>query len=800
MADITPISIGSPENGAPAPAGLDAATAKIFGTAAPPPEAQDPYANLDRAKLLERFKAAKEEGTDLRWVYERQWWRNLLYIVMRQWIYYDTKRGEWRDKRLQKWVPRPVTSKPRDVLVAIRAVFSAIKLGVIVRPNGRDQKNIITANTADELQPLIHDEHEMDRTMQASDFWLITCGNAFLKLWHDKDPKWGTQPATVDQCVKCGEQVTPDQMSSMTMPQCPQCGGTEFTQVPIQVPVGRGRTDVCSPFEVLLPAHASSFDEVRKIIRLRWRPKDYWEPKYKEFLDQNRISWEKSPSERSLSLYKALASQNDVGSTPFAAGGAMATTKGEGLTEYEYWEQPCEEYPEGLFFRVVGESSPVILEDPDEGSPGPLPERDKDDKPLWTWIHVPYEGFEGRVWAMGAIDPLIPLFDKLNRLDSRVELIIDRMANPIWLEPKGAEVEKFTGEPGLVVKYQVIGPSGARPERIPGEGPDASLFQIRQQIVAEIEEAAGTYDIIKGQKPTGVEAFSALQLLVERSQSRFTTAFNERGRAYRRWYSIALEMERSYGPDKRTLSLLGPNKTWTYAEFSKADLQGDVTVVVEDGTNVPKTSLGKRASVEQASQLGLIDPTDPDQKMGLYSVFGLQELAPALQSDVLSAHREQDEFEQWALDPANLAAYAQSLATLQGAQMAADADAAAGLPAPMMPPPPQSPLRRRELIDNDQIHFVENRKWANTDRVRELMRQNPTIELIITQHLAEHQMAIFATMAAQAGGMGAAPEPGPAGGNGGGGGQAMRNSNRESGSTADVPRGNGEGNQGRGPE
>jgi hypothetical protein len=58
-----------------------------------------------------------------------------------------------------------------------------------------------------------------------------------------------------------------------------------------------------------------------------------------------------------------------------------------------------------------------------------------------------------------------------------MKMIVMRMANPVWLEPKGAEVEKFTGEPGLVVKYNPLTSiNGAKPERIPGEGPNQSLF------------------------------------------------------------------------------------------------------------------------------------------------------------------------------------------------------------------------------------------------------------------------------------------------------------------------------------
>ncbi len=80
---------GSPN--AAGPEGLDAGVAKLFGAPpdpnAPPP---DPYANIDRKAILQRFLDAKLDGQELRWVFERQWWRDMLYILGRQWVFFDS--------------------------------------------------------------------------------------------------------------------------------------------------------------------------------------------------------------------------------------------------------------------------------------------------------------------------------------------------------------------------------------------------------------------------------------------------------------------------------------------------------------------------------------------------------------------------------------------------------------------------------------------------------------------------------------------------------------------------------------
>src|SRR5215216_4488125 len=173
-----------PDTGAPSPDGLDSATAKAFGGGPAMAPAGPDYTNDKR--LLEIFEEDKRECLDARWVFERLWWRHLLYTLGRQWIYYDRKRGQWLDKRMAKWMPRPVTNKIAEGVEAILALFTGIKLSTIARPIGGDAKNVAAAEVADEIQPFLHEEHEMDRVLRDHDFWLIVTGNCFLHPCWDK--------------------------------------------------------------------------------------------------------------------------------------------------------------------------------------------------------------------------------------------------------------------------------------------------------------------------------------------------------------------------------------------------------------------------------------------------------------------------------------------------------------------------------------------------------------------------------------------------------------------------------------
>ena len=707
--------------------------------------------------LLDMFEKLRKEATEYRWVWEREWLRDLYYIASRQWISYHPTRREWIDKRLQKWVPRPITNKMAETLSSIRTNMAAINLAIVARPVGHDTQSIAAAQIADQMAPLIHEEHAMQQVMREADFWMIGTGNACLQLSWDLDVRFNKTFIQHEACLGCGAVLTPKAIVDAGN-MCPNCGGTSFTlatgeqsePVGEWISSGKGKTTALSPFEWAIPPNITRFEDTPYVIRLRWRDKHWFEANRPDLLTQ--LTWEKSPSDRSLQLFKSLALTNDVGTgSQFAFMGAAGAHTVEGITEYELWLKPTKEFPKGFVMRVLGDKNPILLhQEQEEGIPGPIPYQDIDGNPLFPFAHAQYEHMGGRLYGRSAISPLIQKQDQLNQLDSMIQLIVQRMANPVWVVPEGAGIDHFTGEPGLIMKWNPLAAGGtAKPERIAGSEVPSSLYQLRQQIIDEIEALSGAYDIIKGQKPMGVEAFSALQLLVERSQSRFTSAYQARGEMYRKWFSIAIELERQYGPQQRTYSVIGPNKGYTFKHFENAQLQGQLTFVIEDGSNMPKTALGKRAAIEQANNLRLLNPADPDQRYALLQTFGLSDLVPTLNFHVQAALQIQDAFERW-------------------------------IDAPEGP----SPLLVKPWFD-PQVHWTERIKWLNTDRMREIIAQRPEIEPIITMHLQELSFLMAPPM----------PAVGPDGkpnesGKGAGGGQAMAQSNRESGNTDTLPRGN----------
>ena len=725
------------------------------------------------AKLKELYEKWKKECFDGRQIYERIWLRNIFYRMQRQWITYVSHPGEWRDTRLARGIPKPTTSKPAEIERAIRAMFTGINVGINARPNGRDPKNVTMAALVDDLVPLLRDVHDMNAVMTEFDYWFIICGNAFLHTWWDNDIKHGSVHVPYEQCVGCGLELLSSQIAD-SGGKCPSCVGTAFmpTDRTEQQPQGKAVTTALSPLEIAFPLHHARWSDVMHLIRMRWREKSYYEqhPELKQYVD--KINWQKTPTDRSLSIFKSLPFHSELGSLQR---GWSSTPSGdnsaEGISEFEMWVRPCGDYPEGLVARFAGEGDPVLLHIEEEGLPGPLPYRTKQDRPLFTFSHAAYEHIGGRVFGSGPIDTVVPLVDQYNRISSMIEMHVSRLSNGVWKIPKGAEVQWLgdsPGLPGLMLEWNALAAGGnAKPEREAGIPLDASLIALRDKIAMEIEVSAGTNDILKGVKPPGIEAFSALQALIERAQSVFNNAFQSRGECHREWAMFALELERAYGPETRTKAVLTPARGYIFKEFQRVNLEGDVTIVIENGTNTPKTALGRRANMEHANQLQIIDAKNPETQYAMMVELGLTHLIPGMDHHVQAALNKQEAFETWLREG--------------GLQR---------LPPGAMPwDLPNYPLRWKRWYDPD-IHRAEFMKWANSDRMSELITEFPDAEMLIDAHLMELDMAIGQKMMGQLspGGQadagvpppgapppnGTAPSPGP------GQGQAMNNSNQNS--------------------
>lgn len=187
----------------------------------------------------------------------------------------------------------------------------------------------------------------------------------------------------------------------------------------------------------------------------------------------------------------------------------------------DYWEghvivrtfdrKPSAEWPRGRTIITVGDS---VLYD----SPKKVGARAYD--PRWPKRWHPYVRYRwepqiGSIHGRSLVSKLLPKIKRVNAIDTT--LIMWRHTVPIatWIAPKGSmPVEDlWTGRPGMIWEYDPRRTAGAAPQPVmPPPYPTAALTE-RDTQLAEMEAIAGTEQILRGERPVGVNSAAMVDIL-----------------------------------------------------------------------------------------------------------------------------------------------------------------------------------------------------------------------------------------------------------------------------------------------
>lgn len=184
----------------------------------------------------------------------------------------------------------------------------------------------------------------------------------------------------------------------------------------------------------------------------------------------------------------------------------------EGFTVVRTFDRkPSPKWPRGRTIIIAGDE--VIYDSPKE-----VGARAYD--PRWPNRWHPYtrfrwEGMIGNIYGRSLISKLLPKLKRVNAIDTT--MIMWRRTVPIstWIVPKGAHPveDQWNGKPGQIWEYDPRRTAGAAPSPVfPPEYPKTALEE-RQQQIAEMESIAGTEEILRGQRPAGVNSAAMVDIL-----------------------------------------------------------------------------------------------------------------------------------------------------------------------------------------------------------------------------------------------------------------------------------------------
>lgn len=721
----------------------------------------------DHDKIRDRIKKSIDDPSKSRWYFDRLWFSAILYYVGNQWITWDTRSRQFREKKLRKYVPKPVNNRFASTLDTIVAAVQSVKVKPSAWPATDDVEDIAAADVADRVIPIIDEEIDSELVREMLANWVVLTADAFAFPHYDKqDTKLGTRIIQSERCQECqvvSQPIAIQQAGGV----CPACGlpsttipAEDESGVPVgkEYPVGRMKTDVLGPFQVFFELDIENISDLRKFTFFKTyatsRVKEVW-PETSKDVGPDRQNITKLGQYYFDALHYATA---DTNSSSFKG-------RGERTTLYFTIEMPSADYPEGL--TSVMASNETILE------AGPTPffieeqETSGQIKKIYfnPLVHFAYRRVPGRVYSKSPSFDLLPKQDQLNRLESLIEMIVMKGVYNSWILPTGSSISQIIGEPAQHIRYTPAGTGGAKPEIVSGQAVQGGLLEWRAAILADFEDLGGTFDALKGNVPRGVSAGYAIQLLTERGYGRFGPVYANWERGWTELYKKLLMIFRQYVTEDRIHKIKGDTGEWEIEKFKGSSLTGGVDLRIEGGAARPRSKLAEQALIETLAQLGVLDPHDQNQKYILAEMFGVSHVLGSVGEDRRVAASEWNSFTTQAV-PVYLNAQQarQELLRSQPLQASAGVPAQAGQPQALAPssalPPtpnevPGMPIVRL-VVDNHQVHIIDHQRQAKTDVFNKLPQE---IQLIWEQHIKDHMMAVQQLMMQQQGLAGAPPRP-----------------------------------------
>jgi len=560
------------------------------------------------------------------------WERNHLYLDGRQWIVFDgsvATGGLWKRlevSRANEFIPKPTTNYLFDVYQTLKSYLIKTKPRSTVYPNTELYQDKMAAKIADLCLEANWARLKEQQNYEYAATCILTYGTVFKKDYWDTTELVMSKVPRMTQIPK----VDPNTGLTVGMEEVqatdPETGDPQYDEMPL----GDCNTDVVEPYRIALDPMANDIHKVRWIMEYSIQPLQWIKEVYGKDPATNpgytgRVDEVKEETSLAGSLKRFYQLKQSSGIKQRVEGAVALGSTEEHLTNSavvkEYYERPSQANPNGRLV-VVANGVPLYAGDspyvgPELGDWHPYSE--------CRWEIVP-----GRFWGKSPLDNASEIQKQINSIDSVIVLNRKTMAIPQKLIPMSAGIVhgQWTGRPGQEIFYRDS--TGNPPTVVPSHGVDPTVFQERAQRVEDMKTITGAIDILKGDRPEGITAASAIEMLYEVGMGKLFPIL-DRWKAFvensqKKQLKIISKFYKEPRPDFIRL-LRQKNKELSDASISKfigADLYDNCNVVVEAGSNVTKLQAAKKQELREAAQSGVLNLADPRNRRKYLEDMGIQ--------------------------------------------------------------------------------------------------------------------------------------------------------------------------------
>jgi hypothetical protein len=577
----------------------------------------------------------------------------------KQWLVFDGDKdtgGLWKRLRVSKqneYIPRPVTNYLFSAYQTLKSYLIKNKPRSSVKANTiayRDKEAAKIATLVSETNWIrLKEQYNYESAAAA----LITYGTVFKKSY------WDVSSRSMVKVPKMKQVPVTDPATGQVMGMTETQDFDPITHDPLfeELPLGDVNTCVVDPYRMALDPLAMHLHEAKWIMEYSIQSLDWIRETYgregegytglaQEVQEEKDLngSMKRWFQLRTTSGLKANSSLGTDGTSADTMVDNSAIVK-------EYYEAPTSKYPKGRLIVVAGDktvySGVSPYEGPEQGDWHPYSE--------CRWELVP-----GRFWGKSPLDDATEIQKQINSIDSIITLTRKVAAVPQWLIPNNSGITpgSMTGRPGQMHFFRPD-PTGAMPQVVRPPGVDQTVFAEREQRVNDLKEIMGAMDIMRGDRPPGVNAASALSLLYEVGTGKIYPVLE-------RW-KMMVEQDQ-----KKQLRIIGkfykePRPEFIRAlkaknqdlseesinHFIGADLYDNCNVIVEAGSNVPKLQAAKQGMLVELAQMGMLNLQDPANRVQFQQDMGIGGYDQDIEPDRKRATWENDLLDNLQFSPEN---------------------------------------------------------------------------------------------------------------------------------------------------
>lgn len=564
-------------------------------------------------KVLGLIEEAKRVRLATLEAFEPIWTKAILFTAGIQHLRYLTTSRQFEPRKVEDWMPLPVINHCQNKVQRIVDFFTRHRPAAFVRPNSNKELDKRASELGDNVREYLWDLNGEDDNYDEAATWLVTTGNTFKRNFMDGSlmhsvqmPRYNmTMEPVVDPIT--GEPVLDEFGQPAAAPKYMLERDPE-TQQPVldSIPMPEVNTYVCGPMAMTVPLSARKLEDAPWVMETSLQSLDVLRDLYPEKSEYIPKTGQVVTSDLYLHRVTSLLTSGLHGVVrsldPY-------TLEGYGITRY-YERRPTREFPRGLAVVEI-DGVPLFI--------GDLPARDR-----YSWNHAGYFRVPGRFWFRGAVEDMFHPQEQINKLEQFLQLNDAHNSNPRWTVPTEAGIAEgsLKNAPGQIIRYRYP----FEPKPFPGQDMPPHIVNRRMLYVEEMQEITNVRHVTMGDAPPGVTAGVALNRLGEEAEGMFSPIEGRWERFIERDQTLAMKLVQLYYSVPRFLAIRKSDGTIKEVrDFQGSQLEGNVNVKVEAGSQRPRSKAGEQQLMIDAFTLGLIPGVqmDPGQNAEFLRRMGI---------------------------------------------------------------------------------------------------------------------------------------------------------------------------------